>query len=167
AAPARERPHPREALVGYLPREADVERQAERLRDLLVEEPAERAVRGVDAADELLHAQPDRQRVVAVARPWRPRRTLPRHHAGDVVEVAELLVGQLLVEQDEAGFVAEELAYGDGALAVLREVGPAAGDGRVVVEPPPRVGHGQRHRRKPLRRGVDDDHRVLLPGLVA
>ena len=63
--------------------------------------------------------------------------------------------------------MAEELAHGDGGLAVLRELGPVARDRRVVVEPAARVRHGQRHRGEALGGRHDDDHRVLVPRLVA
>ena len=79
-----EEPQLREPLVGNLRREPDVELDLQRLRDLLVEEPAERAVRRVDVADQLLHVEPDRHRVVAVSRPRLPRRLLPREHPSDV-----------------------------------------------------------------------------------
>jgi hypothetical protein len=73
----------------------------------------------------------------------------------------------MLVDEDETRFVPEELANGDGMLAVLRELGPVPRDRRVVVEPPACVGNGERHRREPLGRRKDDDHRVLVPRVVA
>src|SRR6185436_7785377 len=125
-------------------READVEVQVEPSGKLLMKEPAERAVRGIDSADELLHVQAERHGVVPVSGPGRPGRSLTREHARYVVEVAERLDRQLLVEQDEPRLVAEELAHGDGVLAVLGEFGPVARDRRVVVEPAARVRYGQR-----------------------
>ena len=157
----------REPLVGDLGRQPDVELDLQRSRDLLVEEPAERAVRRVDVADQLLHVEPDRHRVVAVSRPRRPRRLLPREHTRDVVEVAQVLDVQRLVEPNQPRLVAEELAHGDRALAVLGELGPVLGDRRVVVEPAARVRDRERHRREALGGRDDDDHRVLVPRRVA
>ena len=60
----------------------------------------------------------------------------------------------------------EELADGDVVLALLRELRPVPAHPLLVVEPAARVGDGHGHRRQPLGRRVDDDHRVPLPGLT-
>ena len=52
----------------------------ERPRDLLLEEPAERAPLRVDVADQLLHVEPDRHRVIAMSRPGASRRSPAREH---------------------------------------------------------------------------------------
>ena len=105
--------------------------------------------------------------MIAVTRSGRPRRLLAREQARHVVQVAQLLDRQLLVEQDEPRLVAEELAHGDSCLAILRELGPVSGDRGVVVEPAARLRHRQRHRREAFGAGHDDDHRVFVPGCVA
>jgi len=132
-----------------------------------VEEAPQRAVRGIGAAQDLLHVQPDRHRVVAVARTRRPCRLLAREQPREIVEVTQLFDGQCLVEQDESGLVPEELAHGDLGFAVLRELGPVTRHRRIVIEPAARVRQGQRHRREALGAGHDDDHGVFVPGRVA
>ena len=124
-------------------------------------------MRRVDVANQLLHVEPDRHRVVPVPRSRLPRRLLPREHTGDRVEVTQVLEAQRLVDPNQPRFVTEELAHGDRALAVLGELGPVLGDRRVVVDPAARVRDGNRHRRQTLGRRVDDDHRVLVPRCVA
>src|SRR6185436_8757652 len=103
--------------------QADMEIETERHRDFVLEEAAQRAMRGIDAADELLHVQPDRHGVVTVTRARRPRRLLAREYAREVVQIAQLLEGQRLVEQDEPRLVAKELAHRDTTLPVLRKFG--------------------------------------------
>src|SRR4029453_12363022 len=64
-------------------RQADLEVEPERLGDLLVEELTERTVSRVDMADDLLHVQPERHPVIAVARSRDPSRPLSREQARD------------------------------------------------------------------------------------
>ena len=69
------------------------------------------------------------------------------------------------VDGEQSGLVCQELAHGDALLALLRELRPVRAHAFLVVEPSARVGDGERHRRQPFGRGMDDHHRVLLPGL--
>jgi hypothetical protein len=92
---------------------------------------------------------------------------LPGEHARHVVEVAEAVDRELLVQAHEPGLVGEQLADRDALLAVLRELGPVARDGRVVVEVASRVGDRDRHRGDALGGGMDDDHRVFFPRGIA
>ena len=132
-----------------------------------MEEAPERAVLGVDVADQLLHVQPERHGVIAVACTGRPRRFLAREHTRDGVEVVHLRDPQLLVEQDESRFVAKQLAHGHVGLAVLRKLGPVARDRGFVVEPAARVSQRKRHGREALGAGHEDDQRVFVPRRVA
>src|SRR5262245_46071321 len=77
----------------------------QRFCDFLVEELPERAMRGINAADDLLHVETDRHRVVAVLRPRSPRRLLSCEQAGDQIEGAHFHDRQLLVEQNEHSLV--------------------------------------------------------------
>ena len=100
----------------------------------------------IDASHDLALIEAERDGVIRHARSRLPCRLLTREQARHVVEVAQLLERQLLVEQDQPRLVAEELAHSDRGFAVLRELGPVARDRCVVVEPAARVGHRQRHR---------------------
>src|SRR6187200_1655898 len=62
--------------------------------------------------------------------------------------------------------MSEELADCDRVLAVLCELGPVVRDPLFVVEPASRMRDRHRHRRQPLRGGIDDDHGAGLPGLA-
>ena len=138
-AHGREEPQLREPLVGNLRREPDVELDLAEASRFPREESAERAVRPVDVADQLLHVEPDRHRVVAVSRSRYPSRLLPREHTRDLVEVPQVLEVQRLVDPNQPGLVTEQLANGDPALSVLGELGPVLGDGCLVVDPAARV----------------------------
>jgi hypothetical protein len=131
-----------------------------------VEEAPERALRRVDMPDQLLHVQPERHGVVAVARPGRPGWLLAREHARDGVEVVHLRDPQLLIEQDESRLVAKQLAHGHVGLAVLCKLGPVARDRCVVVEPAARVRQRKRHGSQALGAGHEDDQRVFVPRRV-
>ena len=66
---------------------------------------------------------------------------------------------------NKSGLVCQELADGDALFSLLRELRPVRADAFLVVEPSARVGDGERHRSQPFGGGMDDHHRVLLPGL--
>ena len=60
----------------------------------------------------------------------------------------------------------QQLTNGDALFSVLRELRPITRDRLLVVEPSTRVRHRQRHRREPLGRRMDDDHRAGLPQIA-
>ena len=123
-------------------------------------------MRRVDVADQLLHVEPDRHRVVPVPRSRLPGRLLTRERKRHVVEVTHVLGAQRIVDPDQPRLVTEELAHSDGALAVLGELRPVLGDRCLVIDPAARVRDGDRHRRETLGGRVDDDQGVLVPRCV-
>ncbi len=89
----------------------------------------------IDAAQELVLVEAERDRVVGLTLTGRPGRLLPCEDGSEATEVGEQLALERHVEGEKAGLVAEELAHGKRFFPLLRELGPIARDGRVVVEP--------------------------------
>src|SRR5215208_271743 len=95
-----------------------------------------------------------------------PRWFVAGHHCRQSIEVRDHAAIDRLVEGEQPGLMGEELAYGDLLFALLRELWPVDGDALFVVQPAARMGDGQGHRGEPLGGRVNDDHRVLFPGLT-
>ena len=115
-------------LVG----EPDPELEAERRRDLVVEERAE-ALAG-DAPDHLADQPAVGGGVVAVRGAGLPHRRLHLERPDHRVPGQRLLEGERGVDVGQAGLVAQQPAHGDVALAGRLELGPVLGDRRVDVE---------------------------------
>src|SRR5262245_22277677 len=107
-------------------------------------------MRWIDAPKDLAFVEPQRDPVIALPRPWLPRRSLPRKHDRQPIEISHERTIERLVEHEQPGLVSEQLTHGNPSLAMLRELRPVSGDALVVVEQTARVRHGERHRRQPL-----------------
>ena len=78
----------------------------------------------VDAAQQLALVEPERDRVVGLARSGFPRGRLPRHDRCQAIEVGHRVPIDRLVEREQARLVGQQLPDGDPVLAVLRELRP-------------------------------------------
>jgi hypothetical protein len=110
-------------VVGVL-RQAEVEVQAERRRDLVGEELADTTFPGVDPADELALVPAQCLAVVAVPGAGLPRWTLlgkGRRKGAGAGQIAEF---ERPVDRGQPGLMGEQLAYGDIPLP------PAANSGQ-------------------------------------
>ena len=150
---------------GMVVRQTEIQVQAKRRCDLVLEELSEAAALWIDTPQQLALVEPERQRVVRLPRAGLPRRLLTRQHRGQAIEIGDDAPIDRFVDGEQSGLVCQELAHGNALLALLRELRPVRADAFLVVEPSARVGDGERHRRQPFGGGMDDHHRVLLPGL--
>ena len=157
SARPRRRSECRQALVGHLGRQPDVEIETERPGDLLTEETAERPVRGVGAADRApacraRSSSRDSRAACRAARPASAARARARRRRGR----AAVRSCSFSSSQTSPASWPRSWRTVIGFLAALRELGPVARDRRVVVEPAARVRDRERHRGDALR-GRDDE----------
>ncbi len=153
----------REPRVRQRLRHPDVHVESQRVRDLVLEEPAERPVARIDPPHQLPFVETESEPVVALPRARWPGRPLTRHDGRETIRVRDHAAVDRLVEREQPGLVRQQLAHRDRFLALLRELGPVGADALVVVEPAARVRERQGHRRQPLGGRVHEDHRALLP----
>jgi len=156
----------RKLVVGDAFGQADVEVEAERRSDLVLEELAEGAMLGVDSAQQLAFIEAEGDDMVGLALTRLPGRFLLRHDLGQPVQVSDNAAVNRRGEGVQAALVREEMAHGHLLLALLGELGPVGGDAVVVVEPAARVRHGERHGGHALGSRIDQGHGVLFPGGV-
>jgi hypothetical protein len=105
--------------------------------------------------------------VIRLTLAWRPLRPLAGHDLREPVEVFDDAAIDRLVEREQPRLMGQQLAHRDPFLTLLSELRPIATNSLVVVEPAPRMGQRNDHRRQTLGRRVDDRHRVFLPRLGA
>ena len=146
-------------------RRADVEVGAERSRDFVREERADRRAR--DPAHDLTDEIALRDRVIAGRRARLPPRLLRGQQRGRLVPVVQVVGLHRLLPARQSRAVTQEMANLDALLAILLELGPVASDGRVQVELASVREHERAQRSHGLRRRPDVDDRVLLPRLCA
>src|SRR5687767_1867823 len=105
-----------------------------------MEELTQGAVPGVDTAHQLAFVEAEGECVIRLPRPRFPRGLVTGHHRREPVEVPDHAAVDRLVEGEQPGLMAEELAYGNRLLALLRKLWPVGGDPFFVVQPAARVG---------------------------
>ncbi len=149
-----------DARARDLGRQADIKVDTERLGDLFVKESADRAVLGVDAANQLALIPAVRKGVIPLLCARLPGRFLPGKRFGQHIRVGDLGQVERLVDGAQAGLVAQQLAHRDVGFAVLGELGPVRGHLLVVV------GQRHRHRGKSLGGRHDRDHGIGFPGCL-
>jgi hypothetical protein len=120
-------------------------------------------MRGVDAPQQLRLIEAETNRVIRLPFAGAPRRSLPPHDRRELVRICDHLTIDVLMEREQPGLMSQQLPHGRVLFADLSELGPIIGHALVVVEPAARMRQRKRHRREALARGVNDDHRVLLP----
>ena len=146
--------------------QADVEVEAQGRGDFVLKELSQAAMTRIDPAQQLAFVVAEADRVIGLPRAGLPHRFLAGQHHRQTIEVGDQAPVHRLIEGEQARLVSQELADGDGLFSLLGKLRPVAADALLVVEPAPGMGDRQGHRGQALGSRVDQDHRVLLPGLT-
>ena len=141
--------------------QADPEVEAQRTRDLVTEERAERLAR--DAAHHLAHRPAEGEAVIAVARAGLPERLLVGETRRHVIPVVGAVVLHLGAHRGHGRGVVEHHARRYMPLAVLGEFRPQLADRRIEVELALRGQHMGAKCRGALGAGEDDGQRIACP----
>jgi hypothetical protein len=99
----------------------------------------------IDASHQFAFIEPERERMVGLARAGLPRRLLTGQYHREAIEVRHDAAIDRFVEREESRLMRQELADGNLLFSLLRELGPVPGHPLFVVEPSARVGERQGH----------------------
>jgi hypothetical protein len=106
----------------------------------------------IDATQQLAFVEAEAEAVIGLTRTGLPLGPLTSEDGGQPIEISEYGAIDWFFDREESRLVREQLSNGDPLFAVLSELGPVRRDAFLVIEPPARMRHGQRHRGESLGR---------------